>query len=116
MFRKKLLRRPVQDLSNLYRQVARIHASHLCEHLTVAVALDELHGNVEVQQARQRFTRQRARKHVAPDYDMIYSGLTNLLQHCLERGEIAMNVIECSDSHGTNALSLPLPRRFGRLK
>ena len=116
MFRKKLLRRSVQDLSNLYREGARIHASHPCEHLAVAVALDELHENVEVQQARQRFTRQRARKHIAPDHDMVRSCLPNLLQHCLERGEIAMNVMECSDSHGTNALSLPLPRRFGRLK
>jgi hypothetical protein len=93
----KLLRRPANDLSSLFREGACFRASHCCEHLTVAVALNELHWKIEVQQISHCFTGHRARKHIAPDHDVIDFCLTNILEYSLKCGEIRMNIIDCSD-------------------
>jgi len=57
----------------------------------VAVALDELHRKVQVQQTRVLSHR--------PDHHIVYSCLPNILEYGLERGEVAMNVIDCGDPH-----------------
>ena len=107
----KLLRHPVDDLAKLLRHGACVRASHPRKHLTVAVALDELHWDVEVQQTRDRFTRHRALNHIAPDHDMVYVCVTNLLEYGLEGGEVRMNIVECSDAHlGFSTQSLSHPR------
>ena len=95
----KLLRHPAHDLSKLFRDGACFRASHPCKHLTVAIALDELDWNVEVQQTRDCFPWHRARKHIAPDYYMVYFCLTNILEYSLKCGEVRMNIIDCSDPH-----------------
>ena len=51
---------------------------HLREHLAVAIAVDELHGHVEVEQTLDGFTRQRAGKDVASDHNAVHLGLTDL--------------------------------------
>jgi hypothetical protein len=103
----KLLRRPANDLSELFWNLAYVLASHLCKHDTIAIAVDELHWSIELEQTRQRFARHRAWKHIAPDHDMLYSCFTNIVEDSLECAEVSMNVIECSDPHK----NLPLYRR-----
>lgn len=45
----KLLRHPAYGLSELFRDGAAARACPLCKHFTLAIALDELRWNVEVQ-------------------------------------------------------------------
>ena len=61
--------------------------------------MDELRGNLEVEQTLDGFTRQRAGKDVASDDDAVHSGLTDFLEYRLKRGEVGMNVVDGSDSH-----------------
>src|SRR6266849_5496924 len=101
MLTVELLPRPAHGLSPLFWGGAvpvRLRACHLGKHLTVAIAVDELHGNVEAQQTRECFTGHRARKHIAPDHDMVDFCLMNILEYSLKRGEVRMNIIECSDA------------------
>src|SRR4051812_39829784 len=95
----KLLRHPAHGLSELLRDVARLRASHLRKHNTIAVALNELHWKVQVQQTRDRFIRHRAGKHIASDHYLIYFRLTNILEYSLKRGKVRMNIVNCSDPH-----------------
>ena len=95
----ELLRHPAHNLSKLLWDLARLRASHLCKHHTIAVALDELHGNVEIPQTRDRFIWHRAGKHIAPDHYLIYFCLTNILEYSLECGEVRVNIVNCSDPH-----------------
>ena len=106
----KLLSIPADGLPKLFRHAACFDASHHRKHLAVAVALDELDWNIEVQQARECFTWHRSRKHVAPDHHMVYICLTNILEYSLECREVSVNVIERSDSH--NRPFLPIGERF----
>src|SRR5207253_7999230 len=80
----QLPRHPAHALSKLLWDLARLRASHLCKHYTVAVALNELHRNIEVQQTCHRFIRHRPGKHIAPDHYLIYSCLTNVLEYSLK--------------------------------
>jgi hypothetical protein len=48
--------------------------------------LDELHWNLEVQQARKRFPCQRAWNHIAPDHNVIDGCLPDLFEDSLQRG------------------------------
>jgi hypothetical protein len=80
-------------------------ARHLRQHLAVAVAVDELDGQVEAQQARDRLAGHRARDHVAPDHDPVHLRPANVLQHRLQRGEVAVDVIDRRDSHDCPAQS-----------
>src|SRR3989442_9926737 len=95
----KLLRHPAHDLSKLFWDGACIRACHLCKHLTVAIALDKLYWNIQVQQTRECFTWHRAQNHIAPDHYMVYLCLTNILEYSLKCGEVAINIIDCSDPH-----------------
>ena len=61
--------------------------------------MNELRGNVEVEQTLDGFTRQRAGKDVATDDDAVHFGLTDLLEYRLKRGEVGMNVVNGSDAH-----------------
>ena len=79
----KLLRRPAHDGPILFWDRCWILARHLFEHRNLAVAIDKLHGNPEVQQARERFTWHRAWNPIAPDHQVIHFGLTNLFEHSL---------------------------------
>lgn len=99
----QLLRGPVHRCAPLFGRgpiPVGLDACHVCKHLAVTIAVDELCGNVEVKQILDRFLRQRTRKEVASDDDAIYFDLTNFLEHCLKGGEVRMNVIDGSDAHG----------------
>src|SRR5262249_49097150 len=107
VFRMKLLGHPAHDLAKLFWDRARLHACHLCKHLTVAIALDKLHWNVEPQQTCESFKWHWARKDIAPDHDLVYLCLANILEHRLQCGEVPMNIIERSDPHDRPPLYLP---------
>src|SRR5258708_7157988 len=68
--------------------------------------MDEVGGQVEVQQTPERFARHGARNDIAAYYNLVNLGLTNLLQHSLQGGEIPMHVIERSNPHPN---STPIP-------
>ena len=95
----KLLCIPAHDLSKLFWDGACLRASHPFKHLTVAIALDKLDWNTELQQACKCLTWHRARKHIASDHYMFYPCLTNIMQDSLKCGEVAVNIIDCSDPH-----------------
>lgn len=95
----KLLRRPANDWSMLFRDGGWFPARHLFEHGNLAVAKDKLCGNAQIEQAGESFTWHRARKHIASDHHMVYVCLTNILEYSLKRWEIRMNIVDRSDSH-----------------
>src|SRR5580704_2870665 len=101
-FRPQLLRCPSHGLAPLFRSGAvplRLDAHHLRKHLPVAVAAEELHGNVQVQQIPDGFLRHRPRKHVPPDHNLVNCRLANILEHGLKCGKVRMKVINRSDPH-----------------
>src|SRR5882724_2665054 len=101
----KLTSHPAHSLPKLLWDVTRLRASHLCKHHSIAIALDELRRNIEVQQTCHRFIRHRPGKHIAPDHYLIYSCLTNVLEDSLKCGKVGMNVIDCRDAHSRNFLN-----------
>jgi len=68
VFGIKLLSRVAYDLSKLFGHSAYILARHLFEHGAVAIALDELHWNIEGHQTRERFARHRAGNNIASNH------------------------------------------------
>src|SRR6266571_8458685 len=99
MFRMELARHPAHDLSKLFWDGACIRACHLFKHNTVAIPLDELCWDIEVQQTCECFTWHGAGQHIAPDHYMVYFCLTNILEYGLQCGEVGMNIIDCGDPH-----------------
>jgi len=77
----------------------------LCKHLSIAIPLDELNRDVEVEQTRERFPRHRTQNNIASNDDMGYSFLANLMEDSLECGKIAMEVIEDGDTHNRSNLT-----------
>ena len=78
---------------------AFIRGGHLGQHRQLAIAVDEMHGEVEVEQLPERLAGHRARHHIASDHDLIDVGVTKFLEDRLQGGEVGVNIIECSDSH-----------------
>ena len=48
---------------------------------------------------RHAFARHRARQHVAADDDAIDARETDVLEHGVERGQVAVDVVERGDAH-----------------
>src|ERR1700733_8529238 len=107
--------RPAYDRSILLRDGGGLSARHLFEYRDLAVAVDKLHGNADVQQTRERFTRQRPRNHIAPNYNEAHFSLTNLLNYSLQRRKIAVNIVDCCDPHDRLS-SLQSHSRIQKLK
>src|SRR3984893_16444080 len=99
MFSTQLFCRPTHDFSKLFRDPADLHSCQLCKHVHLAVALDELNWNIQAQQTVNCFPRHRTRNHIAADDRLIYACLSNILEDSLERGEIAVNIIDRSNAH-----------------
>lgn len=94
MFKHCGFRRPAHDRSILLRDGGRILACHLFEHCNLAVPVDELNRNTDVEQTGECFTRHRARNDIAPDHDLVDFCLTNLVEYSLKGGKISMNIVE----------------------
>jgi hypothetical protein len=85
----------------------RTASSSACQHDTIAVAVNELCRNVELQQTRKGLARHRAWKHVAADDDLVHAGLLNLTEDRLERRQVTVNVVESRDPHRDPSLPAP---------
>ena len=78
--------------------VETLDVVELREHLAVTIAVDELRGNVKVEQTLDGFTGHWAGKDVASDNDAVHFDLTDLLEYRLQRREVGMNVVDSSDA------------------
>src|ERR1700757_4651528 len=90
----------------LLRDGGWLLARHLFEHRDLTVAIDTLHRYVQVHQTREGFAWHRTRKYIAPDYYMVNFCSANFLEDGLQSGEVSVNVVDCSDSHGRLASAL----------
>src|SRR5688572_26309594 len=82
------------------RNPFRVGDTDLCEYRKVAIAVDKRHWNVQRTEERERCTRHRAGKDVAPNDYLVDVGNANLFEHCLERRKVCMNVVQSRDAHG----------------
>ena len=110
VFRKKLVPHPLHDRAKGWRDRRRFRTRELREHLTLAVALNELNRQWRREQTLERLSRHRAEDRVASNDDEVDICGMDILQHGLERREVAMNVIERGDPHGRHGLSITLVR------
>jgi len=92
----KLLGHPTHDPSKLFWDGACFSACHLFTHSTIAIPFNELYWDIEVQQTCERFARHRAWEHIAPDYYVVYFGLTNILEDSLQCRQVPVNIVDCS--------------------
>jgi len=99
MFRKQLLRIPAHGLSKPLRNGICLLACPRCKHLSVAIAMDEMQGNIQLEQSPECFAWHRPRYYITSDDYLIYLCSTNLVEDRLECGKIPMNVIDCSRAH-----------------
>jgi hypothetical protein len=99
VLRIELLRYPPKGVSSLFRDGDRLRACHLRNDLTIAVALDKLYWNVEVQQIRECLTRHRAQNYIAPNDYMVYVCLANVSEYSLECRQVTMNIIKRGNPH-----------------
>ena len=83
----------------------RVRRGHLGQDGELAIAVDEAHRQVEIEQAPQRLARHRTGDHVAPHHDQIDRGGPHLLEHGVEGGEIAVNVEKAGDAPNTPAVA-----------
>jgi hypothetical protein len=97
VFRTKLRRIPAHNLPKLLRNSAGLFARHQSQDLALAVALDESHWYVEVQQTGECLTRHRARKHIASDHYLVYPSSPNILEDCFKRWEVPMDIVDRGD-------------------
>ena len=77
----------------------------MCKYLAVSVAMDELRRNVEVKELLDSLLWQRAGQDIASDDDAVYFGVTYLLEHCIKRRKVGVNVVNGCDTH--NSKSVP---------
>jgi hypothetical protein len=94
-----LFRIPAHDLSKWFRNSVRLFAGHQRQEFTLAVALDELNGYVEVEQVIECLTGHRARQHIAPDNYSVHLGSPKILENNFKRREVPMNIVERGNPH-----------------
>ena len=90
------MRRPAYDFSRLLGQRVDIDSRDGPKHGDLAIALNELSGNIETGKTGQCLNRHGPGKHVAADNDVLDTGLANFFQHRIERWQISVNVVECT--------------------
>jgi hypothetical protein len=93
------------DCGSIWLRYCWLLAGQVLEHGNFTVAINEVRGRVQISETVERFTRHRTGEHVSAHDYLVNSFLVNFLEHGLESREVAMNVIDGSDSHET---------RFGR--
>ena len=76
-------------------------AGHLLEHGNLAVTVNEVDERVQIAQTVEGFTRHRAGERISAYDDVVNFFLANFLKHSLKSREVAMHVIDGSDSHET---------------
>src|SRR5438309_9202034 len=99
VFRMKLLRRPAHQLAKLLWNACWILAGHLFQDRNLAITLDKMSWNIELRQTGERFAWHRAGNDIAADHQALHTGMTNVFEHGLKRGQIPVNVIDRPDLH-----------------
>ena len=95
MFQRDLLCIPADGFESLFRQGLVFAALHRSEHLPIAITLEELYRDFNVEQRSNRFRWHRAGKHIAANNDLIDIRLTDIVQqHRLQCRQIRVNVVE----------------------
>src|SRR5260370_12608597 len=89
-----------------------IFPGNLFKHSDLAVAIDKLHRDTEVEQICECFTRHRTRKHIAPDHHVVYSYLTNLFEHSFQSREVCMDIVDGCDQHEGTFSKVSLVSRY----
>src|SRR4029079_4618042 len=97
--RLKLMRDPAYDRSDIVWDCACINSIHFCKHLTVGIALDIVDRDRKVAQTSECFARHWTYDHITSDHELINVYLSDILQDCLKSGKVAVNVVECSNTH-----------------
>jgi hypothetical protein len=69
------------------------------QHLTVGIALDKMDWNSEVEQTSECLTRHWTCNHIAADYELVYICLSNIVEYGLKSWKVAVNIIDCSNTH-----------------
>jgi hypothetical protein len=64
----------------------------------IAVAMNEVHWDIEPCQAAQRLSRHRSGQNVSSDHDHVYSRRAHISKHSLEGRQVPMNVVQGCDS------------------
>src|SRR5262249_34872291 len=100
VLRMKLFRRPADDPTKLFWDRVGLRARHLGQHRRLAIALDELDGNLEIPQTSECLPWQRARNHIASNHYVVYFRSTNMLQHGFQCRQVPVNIINGRNAHG----------------
>jgi hypothetical protein len=95
----ELLGRPAHHRAESLRDSSRLHAGVRRQHLALTVAIDEIDGNLTREQERERLSRHRSRYHVPTNDDPIDTLAPHRAQHGLERGQVAVDVVQRGKAH-----------------
>src|ERR1700736_6304768 len=101
MLGMELLGGPADDGPIGLRYAAWFLACHLEEHGNFSVAIDEVRGSVQISQTVECLTRHGTGEHISAYDNLVNFLFNNFLKHGLESREVAMNVVDGSDSHET---------------
>src|SRR4051812_46162225 len=77
----------------------------LLQRRPIAVSLDVCGGDIERSQIREHFARHRPRHDVSANHDLIHPLPANRGNHCLERREISVDVVNGGDAFQVAAIS-----------
>lgn len=75
-------------------------AGFLLKHCDLAVAINEMRGDVQVHQNPQSFGRHWARQYVPADQDLVYVQLPDLRQYRFEGRQVSVDVVQGCNRHG----------------
>jgi hypothetical protein len=95
----ELPRRPEHGLASSLREMTQVRARNGREHRGFAISANEPYGDLQLQQRREGLQGHRARNHIAPDHHEVHAGSTDLLEHRLQGGEVAVDIVDRRDSH-----------------
>jgi hypothetical protein len=90
---------PAHSFASLLGHLAWVPACQLSKRRNLAIALDELDRNIEVQQTSECLAGHWAGKQITPDHDLVYLFLTNGVEYSLQCREISVNIVDGSDPH-----------------
>ena len=89
----ELLSRPRDAVSKRLRNLGDVATREEGSHHPIAVAMNEMDGQIERCQARQRFAWHRPRQHVPADHDSVGARRAHVLERRFERREVSMDVV-----------------------
>ena len=95
---------PVDHVAKALRHLPDVTAGEMGHHQTVTVPVNETNGNLQRQQAVQRLAGHGPGQDVTADHNQINVRGADLSQRRLQREDVAVDVIQRSDSHLSSQL------------